>query len=143
MASMTDQNRVNTLLGVFANSTGTTYTTGTFTQPLVVRLMGTLGSNTANGTQLVMTGYTAGGSTCVMSSASSGEVSGPSSGNGAISWTNGSGSTASIAGIELWDSAGSPLRWFQGAWSGGTISLNNGNTLTIAVNAITLNASTW
>lgn len=140
---MTDQTRVNNVLAVFANNTGTTYTLGTFTQPLKVRLMGTMGSNTSNGTELSMTGYTAGGSTCVFSTEASGQISGPSSGNGAVSWTNSSGSNASIAGVEIWDSAGTPLRWFQGAWTGGTITLNNGNQLTVAVNGITLNASTW
>lgn len=143
MASMTDQTRVNATLDVLSKSTGTTYNTGTFTQPAKVRLMGTMGSNTSNGTELSMTGYTAGGSACVFSTESAGQISGPSSGNGSVSWTNSSGSNASIPGIEIWDSAGTPLRWFQGAWSGGSITLNNGNQLTIAVNGITLNASTW
>lgn len=145
MASMTDQARVDTALGVFANSTGTTYTLGTFTQPLRLRLMGTMGSNTADGTELSMTGYTGGASApaCVMSAASAGQVSGPSSGNGAVSVTNSSGASAAIAGPELWDSAGTPLRWFQGAWTGGSITLNNGNTLTVAVGGITLNAAAW
>lgn len=144
MASMTDQTRVNAFLDVFSKNTGTTYPTGTFTQPAFLRLMGTMGSNTSNGTELSMTGYTAGGSTCVFSTESAGQVSGPSSGNGAISWTNSSGSNATIAGVEVWDSTtGTKLRWFQGAWTGGSITLNNGNQLTVAVNGITLNASTW
>jgi hypothetical protein len=143
MANMTDQTRVNAALDVLSKNTGTTYNTGTFTQPAKVRLMGTMGSNTANGTELSMTGYTAGGSTCVFSTESAGQISGPSSGNGAVSWTNSSGSSATIPGLEIWDSTATALRWYQGAWSGGSITLNNGNTLTIAVNGITLNASAW
>lgn len=142
MASMTDQTRVTAILNALASSTGTP-SLGTFTAPAHLRLMGTMGSNTGNGTELSMTGYTALGSACIFSTASAGQVSGPSSGNGAISWTNSSGSNATIAGVEVWDTAGTPLRWFQGAWTGGSITLNNGNQLTVAVNGITLNASTW
>lgn len=144
MASMTDQGRVTTILNALNSSTGTP-SLGTFTAPAHLRLMGTMGSNTSgsNGTELSMTGYTAGGSACVFSAASAGQVSGPSSGNGAISWTNSSGGNATIAGVEVWDTAATPLRWYQGAWTGGSITLNNGNQLTVAVNGITLNASTW
>ena len=142
MASMTDQTRVTAILNVLNSASGTP-SLGTFTAPSKLRLMGTMGSNTSNGTELSMTGYAAGGSACIFTAASAGSASGPSSGNGAISWTNSSGSNATIAGVEIWDSAGTPLRWFQGAWSGGTITLNNGNTLTVAVNGITLNATAW
>lgn len=142
MAAMTDQTRVTAFLNVFNSASGA-QSTGSMTAPSKVRLMGSMGSNTSNGTELSMTGYTAGGSACVFTAASAGAASGPSSGNGAVSWTNSSGGNATIAGIEIWDSAGSPLRWFQGAWTGGTITLNNGNTLTIAVNGITLTATSW
>src|ERR1700753_2883195 len=77
-----------------------------------VRLTTTAPTATSAGTELTGTGYTAGGTATVFASASSGSATGPTSGSGAISWTNGSGSSWSIVGLEIWDQAGTPIRWW-------------------------------
>ena len=65
-------------------------------------------------TELTGTGYTAGGTVVAWNAASGGSATN----SGTPSWTNGSGSAWSIVGIELWDEAGSPLRWWFGTWTG-------------------------
>lgn len=108
-----------------------------FTGAAKVRLtVGSAPTNTTAGTELTGTGYTAGGSTIVFASASAGSASGPTSN---IQWTNGSGSSWSIVGLEIWDSAGTPLRWWFGTFTGQPISVANGNIFQIsASSAITV-----
>lgn len=103
-----------------------------------VRLTTTAPTATSAGTELTGTGYTAGGTATVFASAASGSATGPTSGSGAISWTNGSGSSWSIVGLEIWDQAGTPIRWWFGTFTGQPISVANGNTFQIAVNGITI-----
>lgn len=113
-----------------------------FTTPAKVRLTSTAPSATAAGTELTGTGYTAGGTSLsgnTFGAASSGQATGP--GTSALSWTNGSGSAWSIVGCEIWDSAGTALRWWFGSFNGQPISVANGNTFQIAVNGITVTLS--
>jgi len=70
-----------------------------------IRLTTTAPTATAAGTELTGTGYTAGGSTITFGSASAGSAANSGS---AIQWTNNSGSSWSIVGAEIWDSAGTP-----------------------------------
>lgn len=113
-----------------------------FTTPAKVRLTTTAPTGTAAGTELTGTGYTTGGTSLAgntFGAASAGSASGP--GTTALSWTNGSGGTWSIVGVEIWDSAGTPLRWWYGSFTGQPISVANGNTFQIAVNALTATLS--
>jgi hypothetical protein len=88
------------------------------TAPLKVRLMIVMGTATTNGTELSTgagggagAGYTAGGATLPYS-ASSGGSAGISA---SVTWTNMPACT--IFGIEVWDSAGTPLRVELGTFS--------------------------
>lgn len=121
-------------------SLGTTALTA-FSGAPKVRLTSTAPTATAAGTELTGTGYTTGGTATVFASASSGSTTGPTSGSGAISWTNGSGSAWSIVGLEIWDQAGTPIRWWFGTFVGQPISVANGNVFQIAVNGITVSLS--
>jgi hypothetical protein len=108
-----------------------------FTTPAKVRLTSTLATATAAGTELTGTGYTTGGTSLagnVFAAASAGATTGPAT--SALSWTNGSGGSWSIVSVEIWDSAGTPLRWWYGPFTGQPITIANGNTFQIAVGAL-------
>jgi hypothetical protein len=152
MANMTDRNTggnnlVNKLMqALYTGSTTMTITPGTgggsafsVTPPFFLRLMTAQGSNTANGTQLSATGYTAGGNT-MGSSAFGAPSGGVSTNSNSVSWTAG-GAWSAVVAIEIWDSAGTPLRYLQGAIT--SVTLANGNTLTFAAASITADASQW
>ena len=146
---MTDQNRVNVLLqALFTASATATFTPGTgggsafiITPPYHLRLMSAAGSNTVNGTELTTTGgYTAGGASLgtVFCAAPSG---GQQSNSNAVSWTA-TGAWATVNAIEIWDTAGTPLRWLQGTITAIT-GVVNGDTVQFAVSSITVNSSQW
>jgi hypothetical protein len=144
MANMTDQGRsqaiMNTIL-TFASYTQT-WPTG-----LHIRLMSAMGSgngNTsgANGTELsTSVGYTAGGVTITFGTVTT--AAGASS--NAPSWTATGTWTAGVLGIELWDIAGTPLRWLQGLLTT-AIAANavvSGDTVTFAIGAVTATGASW
>lgn len=109
-----------------------------FTTPGKLRLTTTVPTNTTAGTELTGTGYVAGGTSLAgntFGAAAAGQATGP--GTSPISWTNGSGGAWSIVGGEIWDSAGSPLRWWFGSFNGQPISVAIGNAFQVAVNGIT------
>jgi hypothetical protein len=111
------------------------------TSPMKMKLTtGTAPTSTTAGTELSATGYTAGGTAITFATASGGSTSGPT--GSAISWTN-SGGTAwtGIVGLEIWDTAGTPLRWWFGTWSGQPIVIAAGNTFSVSLNAITITQS--
>jgi hypothetical protein len=152
MANMTDRNTggnnlTNKLMqALYTSSTSFTVTPGTgggsaftVTPPFHLRLMTTQGSNTANGTELSATGYTAGGAT-MGSTAFGAPAGGVSTNNNSVSWTAGAAWSAVVA-IEIWDTAGTPLRYLQGSIT--SVTLANGNTLTFAASSITADASQW
>lgn len=103
-----------------------------------VRLTTTAPTATAAGTELTGTGYTTGGSTITFSAAASGSTSNSGS---AIQWTNSSGGAWSIVGLEIWDSAGTPVRWWYGTFTGQPISVPNGAIFQISAGAITVSLS--
>lgn len=146
---MTDQNRVNVLLqALFTASTTATFTPGTgggsafiMTPPFKLRLMSAQGSNTSNGTELTTTGgYTAGGASLgtTFCAAPSG---GSMTNSNLVSWSA-SGTWSTVVAIEIWDSAGTPLRWLQGSITSIT-GVVNGDTVQFAIASITVNASQW
>ena len=152
MANMADQTLTNALLqAMFTSSTTFTVTPGTsggsaftFTPPYKLRLMTAQGSNTSNGTESTSgncPGYTAGGSS--FGSSAVGTPSGrQQSNNNAVSWSA-TGSWSTVVAIEVWDSAGTPLRRLQGALTSNITGVANGDTVQFAVGSITINASAW
>jgi hypothetical protein len=149
---MTDQNRVNWLLqALFTASSTATFTPGTgggsalvISPPYHLRLMTTAGSNTVNGTELAGTGGYLQGSVpsnslgTTFCAAPSGGIM---SNSNLVSW-NATGTWSTVNGIEIWDAAGTPLRWLQGAITAIT-GVVNGDTVSFAVSSISLNASQW
>src|ERR1700761_6592427 len=147
MTSMTDRNRVTSITQcLYTSSTTVTITPGTgggsafsMTPPLHLRLMTAQGSNTSNGTELSGTGYTAGGST-LGSSAFGTPSAGVQTNSNAVSWSVGS-SWSTVTAIEIWDTAGTPLRWLQGALTSSITGASNGDTVQFAAGSISLDSS--
>ena len=152
MANMTDQTFVNWMLqAFFTGSTVVTFTPGTgggsalaITPPYHLRLMTTQGSNTSNGTEATAgncPGYTALGATlgttfCAAPSA------GQQTNANSVSW-NATGTWSAIPSIEIWDTAGTPLRWLQGALTSSITGVVNGDTVQFAAGSITINSASW
>lgn len=149
--AMTDQSRVNSLMqALWTSSTSFTVTGGTgggsftVTPPFHLRLMTTTGSNTSNGTESTSgncPGYTAGGSTLgtTFCAAPSGGVS---TNSNSVTW-NATGTWTTINGVEVWDTAGTPLRWLQGPVTSPISGVVNGDSVSFAAASISANASTW
>ena len=152
MAGMTDQTFVNNLLTNMLRGTavGTAWLpTGgisvTITPPLKLRLDQVTGTEAATGTEQTGTnGYTTGGLT--MGSPAFNAVSaGATANTNQVQWTA-SGTWANATnGIEIWDSAGTPIRILWGAL---TVAISasavvNGDTVTFAAGAITVTGATW
>lgn len=141
MASMTDR----TLAASFMDSClhGGTMTTKP-TQPLHLRPMTAQGSNTANGTEATSgncPGYTAGGAT--MGNPGFGaSSSGVSASANDVTWTA-TGSWTTITSLEVWDTAGTPVRILQGALTASVTGVANGDTVKAAAGAVTADFSAW
>jgi hypothetical protein len=138
---MLDANRATSILNSIMNGAAWP----TLPTSWKLKLMQAVGSNSANGTELTgATGYTTGGNTMTAWTSISGTTANITGPPVASSWTNsGGGAWTAVAGIEIWDTAGTPLRWFQGALSGGAVTVNAGNTLQFAIGAIGLNGTAW
>lgn len=154
MANMTDQGRTNTFLN-FAFAGGSIMTV---TLPYHLRLMsamnGTGGGNGSgnNGTELTSVnspGYTPGsvvsnsmGSSPTFATFTGGQSTGNSN---AVTWTATGTWSLGVAGIEIWDAAGTPLRWLQGPLNTaiGANVVVSGDTVSFAASSITCNASAW
>ena len=155
MPNMTDRNTggnnlANKLMqAMYTSSTSFTITPGTgggsaftITPPYKLRLMTATGSNTANGTEASGNGYTTGGNS--MGATAFGAPSGGVSTNSnAVSFTASGGNLggAAIVGIEIWDTAATPLRYLQGSITSVTVA--TGNTLQFASASISADASQW
>jgi hypothetical protein len=122
--------QANTVLAAMLAQGSAAATTGIST-----RLTTTAPTGTAAGTELTGgSGYTTGGTTTTWNAPSGGSTTNIT----VLTWTNSSGGSWSIVGIELWDQAGTPLRWLYGTWTGQPISIANGNTFQVAAGAITV-----
>jgi hypothetical protein len=150
MAAMTDQTRVNTLIqALFTSSAAFTITPGTgggsaftVTPPFHLRLMTAQGSNSSNGTEMTTEfGYTLLGATLgtTFCAAPSG---GTQSNSNSVSWSA-TGTWPTITAIEIWDTAGTPLRWLQGSLTSSITGVVNGDTVQFAASSITINSSAW
>lgn len=152
---MTDQSRVNALLqALFTSSTTFTVTPGTgggsaftITPPYHLRLMTASGSNTSNGTEATSgncPGYTAGSvsSNSLGTTFCAAPSAGQQSNSNAVTW-NASGTWTTIVGIEIWDAAGTPLRWLQGPLTSNITGVVNGDSVSFSAGSVVLNASSW
>ena len=107
------------------------------TSPMKMRLTTTAPTSTTAGLELSATGYTTGGQAIAFATASGGSTSGPT--GSAISWTNTGGTNwTGIVGLEIIDTAGTPIRWWFGTWSGQPIVIAALNTFSVAVSAVTV-----
>lgn len=101
--------------------------------PLKYRLMTVNGSDSANGTELTGGTYTP---QTVTFGASSG---GAPAANDALVRFEGITPGADVVGGEIWDSAGTPVRWHWAALTGAPVDVVDG-ILEFAIGAITLPA---
>lgn len=148
--TMTDQNRVNAIMqALFTSSTTFTITPGTgggsafaMTPPLYLRLMTAIGSNTSNGTELANgLGYLTGGVT-MGSAAFAAPSAAVQLNSNAISWTV-TGAWSTVTSLEIWDSAGTKLRWLFGALTSSIVGASNGDTVQFASSSISISGAAW
>ena len=102
------------------------------TTPLKLKLMTANGTDASAGTELGTSGgYTAGGATVTFGAAASGQVATTAD----VSWTN--MPAATIVGVEVWDTAGTPVRLAYGALASSKTT-NSGDTFTISTGNLTI-----
>lgn len=106
------------------------------TTPIKLRLMTANGSATSAGTEVTGGSYSAGGVSLasLMGSASAGS----SSNTGAVNFT--SMPAVTVTGVEIWDSAGTPIRKWFGALTASKTT-NSGDTLSFATGSLTVSIS--
>jgi hypothetical protein len=127
--AMFDQTDATNILAAILNDTA--YVTVVTTH---VRLGTNTPTATANMAELGGgTGYTTGGSTIAWNAAAAAATSN----SGSVSWTN-SGTAWSLVGVEIWDTAGTPLRHLWGTWTQQPVNVANGNTFQIAAAGISV-----
>lgn len=117
----------NALLDALVGTTPFSVTT-----PIKLALMTANGSDSAAGTEV--TGGSYGRQTIAFSAASGGSITN----NAEINFTG--MPTATVVGIELWDSTGTPVRLAYGALSTSK-SVTSGDTLQFAASSVTLSLS--
>jgi hypothetical protein len=147
MANMTDQGRTNVWLGNILNFNNTAIVWPTALRLRLMTTMGTAPGNTsgANGTENVAAtspGYTA-PSTVAITFAAVSVVAAASS--NAPQWTATGTWTLGVLGVEIWDTAGTPLRWLQGTLTSAIAAnaITNADTLTFAIGAVTASGAAW
>lgn len=127
--AMFDQTDATNLLKAILNNTA--YTTVAATN---LRLGTNAPTATSNMSELAGgTGYTTGGSSITWNTTSAAATSNSNT----VSWTN-SGTSWSLVGLEIWDTAGTPLRHLWGTWTGQPVTVGNGNTFQVAAAGISV-----
>lgn len=104
MSSLTDTAETRTLAWLLGQSTTAP------TLPLKVRLMTANGSDSSAGTEV------AGGTYAPVTLSASTATSGASANDTILRW-EGIPNPTTVVGVEIWDSAGTPVRWWHGALS--------------------------
>jgi hypothetical protein len=121
------------------NSTTSATAFTTLTTGFKVRLNSTASTASAAGTEIASGGgYVTGGqtSTAPFASTSSAGSNVTIPNTAVLTWTNSSGGAWSIVSLDLTDGAG--VRTWFGNFTGQPVSVANGNTFQIALNAITI-----
>lgn len=121
--AMFDQTDATNLLAAILNNTAYTTVAATHLR---------LGTSTPSATVAMSelaggTGYTTGGSSITWNAVAAAATSNSNT----VAWTN-TGTNWTLVGLEIWDTAGTPLRHLFGTWSGQPISVATGNTFQIA-----------
>jgi hypothetical protein len=125
--AMFDQTDATNVLAAILNDVA--YTTVAATH---IRLGTTAPTATSDMTELTGgSGYTTGGSVITWNAAAAGSTSNSNT----LTWTN-TGSAWSIVGLEIWDTAGTPLRHLFGTWTGQPIAVPTGDTFQVAAAGI-------
>ncbi len=109
-------------------------TTTALTGPLSVRLMTANGSDSAAGTEVV----NAGGSTYAAQTVAFPAASGTTQTANSADLVFANMPACTVVGVEIWDSAGTPFRWWWGA-AVASKAVNLGDTLRILAGALVLN----
>lgn len=116
-------------------SVGTASFVATVT-PLKCRIMTSNGSATANGSELPSgNSYVAGTGMSPATFGAASTTTGQATSNAALTQTN-MPAAATLAGVELWDSAGTPKRKWWGALTASK-STNAGDTFTVPSGSLT------
>jgi hypothetical protein len=104
------------------------------TGPLMARLMTANGSDSAAGTEVA----NAGGSTYAPQAAAFGSATGTTQTSNTADLVFANMPACTVVGLEIWDSAGTPFRWW---WGPGNSSkaVNLGDTLRILAGTLVLN----
>jgi hypothetical protein len=127
-----DQNAAVALLKAVLTQTSVASTTG-----INVRYGSTAPTGSSNMTELASGGgYATGGANCSWTTPTTSGGGGTSSNSTVLSNTNSSSGSWSIVGLELWDRAGTPLRWMYGEWTGEPVAVAIGNTFQVAAGAL-------
>lgn len=150
MTNMTDTGRTAVVFNFWfaAGSTPPAITT-----PYHLRLMTAMGSgagntNAANGTELTgASGYTTLGAAMGTGAAATFTTFSPTSpaavtNINAVSWSA-TGTWSTVLGIEVWDTAGTPLRYLQGTTTSSITGVVNGDTVQFAAGSISANPTAW
>lgn len=126
-----DQTHANAILDASFDRSGASVRLST--GPMHCRYMTANGSAISNGTELATSGgYTAGSGAPTFTTAAA--SAGSEASNSAVTTTN--MPAATIVGIEIWDSAGTPLRKWWGALTASKTT-NSGDTFLIASGSLT------
>jgi hypothetical protein len=123
MANLSDAAENRTLDWLTGNSTTAP------TLPLKVALVTAAGSDSAAGTEVT------GGSYARQNVAFGASASGATSNTGVVSFTG--MPAATVVGIEIWDSAGTPVRWWHGTLTASK-TVGAGDTLQFPIGDIDL-----
>lgn len=138
MAGGMDQTMSNAILSALLLNSGTataTIGTVTVTYPNHVRFDSVVGTDSGAATEWTTSGgYTAGGVAFTGAAVWSAASAGARASNAAVTVTNAPAQT--WAGNEIWDASGTPLRSLWGPLSGGSKTVNSGDTCTIASAAL-------
>ena len=120
-----DQTDATNLLAAILNASA--YSTVASTN---LRLGVTAPNAVTNMTELSSSGYTPGGQAITWNTV----LAAATSNSGAVSWTNGSGGSWSLVGLEVWDTT--PARHLYGTWTGQPVNVSAGNTFQVAAAGI-------
>lgn len=126
--AMFDQTDAGNVLAAILNDVA--YVTVTATH---IRLGTNAPTATSPMSELSGSGYTTGGASISWNAVSAAATSN----SGSVSWTN-SGSSWSLVGLEIWDTAGTPLRHLFGTWTGQPVTVANGNTFQIGAAGVSV-----
>lgn len=130
--NLTDVAEVRTLSWLTGNATTAP------TLPLMVRLMTANGSDSAAGTEVVNAGGSAYAPQSAAFPAPTTTAGTTSTSNSAdIVFTNMPAESGGVVGVEVWDSAATPVRWWWGA-ANASKTTNLGDTLKISAGTLVL-----